>query len=110
MTVFGLPGYYLWDLDQYNTKELIAEITKPILILQGEDDFQVYVEKDFARWNDLLGEQDYVTLISYEGLNHFFIRYEGIGKRTVSEYEHPGFVEPAVINDIATWLFEQNEK
>lgn len=107
MTIFGIGGYYLHEMDEYKVTELISQIEKPFLVLQGEDDFQVFVEKDFVLWQEVLQNDKDATFINYPGLNHFFIVSEGPFKGTVQEYETPGLVETRVIHDIADWIHEQ---
>ncbi len=45
------------------------------------------------------------TLKSYPDLNHLFI--SGNGKSTPAEYQTPGNVAPAIIQDIAAWIQQQ---
>lgn len=106
-TVFGLNGFYLKEMDHYDPASIISEHSKPLFVLQGEDDFQVYYEKDFAIWETLLKERENATLISYPGLNHFFVDYDGPNKGTVAEYETPNQVDEQVVKDIGTWILEQ---
>lgn len=103
-TVFGISAYYFKEMDQYDPEKLALGLDIPILMLQGEDDFQVDIEKDFGRWLEVLQGKENVKFISYPGLNHFFIRYDGPNKGTINEYNMPGSVEPNVINDIADWI------
>lgn len=105
--IFGINGYYLKEMDEYNVSSLVSKLEKPFLILQGEDDFQVYYEKDFVKWQELLDGRNDVTFISYPGLNHFFIEYEGPDKGTIAEYETPNQVDAKVIEDIGHWILEQ---
>ncbi|WP_163579755.1 alpha/beta fold hydrolase [Gracilibacillus saliphilus] len=107
-TVFGLPAYYFKEMNNYDAGRLAQESTKPMLFLQGEDDFQVYPDIDFSMWKELLQRNDNATFISYPGLNHFFIDYDGPGAGTVAEYAQPGKVDVIVINDIADWISDQN--
>lgn len=109
LNVFGMNGYYLKEMDQFDVPSMTKKLEKPILILQGEDDFQVYYEKDFMLWKDLLEDHTNATFISYPNLNHFFIKYEGPGKGTVAEYETPNQVSAEVIQDIGRWILEQKE-
>lgn len=105
-TVFGVNGFYLKEMDQYDPASIISGHNKPLLVLQGEDDFQVYYEKDFAIWKKELKDRENTTLISYPHLNHFFVDYDGPNKGTVAEYETPGQVDEAVIKDISEWILE----
>jgi hypothetical protein len=109
MEIFGVNGFYFKEMDEYHVPTLLTEINKPTLFLQGEDDFQVFYDKDFLTFQELLGEDDQATLISYPDLNHFFVAYDGPEKGTLAEYEVPGQVETEVIKDMAEWILNQDE-
>jgi uncharacterized protein len=76
----------------------------PMLILQGERDYQVTMA-DLQGWRDALGSRKNVTIKSYPTLNHLFMT--GDGKATPSEYERPGHVADFVLDDIAAWIGKQ---
>ncbi|WP_020619558.1 alpha/beta fold hydrolase [Paenibacillus daejeonensis] len=103
-TVFGMSAHYFKEMDQFNLSQYADEATKPILVLQGEDDFQVKSETDYAAWKTLFDGKANATFKLYPGLNHLFIAYEGPAKGTVDEYKQPGNVSPTVLNDIAEWI------
>lgn len=96
----GIPAKYWLDLRGYNPPEVARGLKQPMLILQGERDYQVTME-DFAGWKKYLSSQPNVVFKSYPNLNHLFI--EGEGKSTPSEYNTPGHVAEVVIDDIAAW-------
>ncbi len=73
----------------------------PMLILQGERDYQVTMT-DFGNWKSALGSRKDVVFKSYPSLNHLFM--SGQGKPGPSEYDVSGHVDEAVINDIAKWI------
>lgn len=75
-----------------------------MLVLQGERDYQVTVEDDFARWRAELGSCGHARLKLYEHLNHMFIR--GEGQPSPREYEEPGNVDEEVVRDVADWVLE----
>lgn len=104
--IFGIKTHYLQEMEEYNSKSMLTSLDKPILMLQGEDDFQVSYEKDFAIWKELLEGKDNVSLISYEKLNHFFVQYTGRHKGKIEEYHYPGQVSEEVILDIGNWINE----
>jgi len=99
--VLGAPRSYWLGLKDYNPPALAAKLPCPLLILQGERDYQVSM-RDFANWKAALGERKDVTLKSYPTLNHLFM--EGTGKSTPAEYSKPDHVSAAVVNDIAVWV------
>ena len=101
--VFGakIPGSYWLDLRGYNPAELAAKLRVPMLILQGDRDYQVRME-DFDGWQKALAGRSNVTFKSYPALNHLFIA--GTGPSTPAEYDQPGHVSEDVIADIAAWI------
>lgn len=99
--LFSAPASYWLDLRGYNPPETAKELKQPLLILQGERDYQVTME-DFKRWNTALSGKSNVTFKSYPSLNHLFI--SGTGRSTPSEYERAGHVDERVVEDIAAWI------
>jgi dienelactone hydrolase len=97
--VLGAPASYWLDLQTYRPAEVARGLKMPILVLQGERDYQVTMA-DFAGWKAALSAT--ATLKSYPALNHLFI--EGEGKGTPAEYNKPGHVAAEVIEDIAAWI------
>jgi fermentation-respiration switch protein FrsA (DUF1100 family) len=97
----GEPVAYWLDLKGYDPAALAKKLALPMLILQGERDFQVGM-KDFALWKAAVGASKGVTMRSYPALNHLFVA--GEGKGTEAEYRKPGHVAPEVIDDIAKFV------
>ncbi len=100
MSTSAPPGYWL-DLRGYSPAIAAKEITRPLLILQGERDYQVTM-KQFAVWKRDLAAKKNVTFHSYPDLNHLFV--PGEGKSTPQEYATPGHVSERVIGDISGWI------
>jgi dienelactone hydrolase len=100
-TYLGIPAAYWLDLKQYDPVAVAQKLTLPMLILQGGRDYQVTMT-DFQLWKDGLAGHDNVTFISYPSLNHLMI--SGEGPSTPEEYNQPGHVSLAVIQDIANWI------
>ena len=61
--------------------------------------------EDFQGWKNALSSNDNVQFRLYPKLNHLFM--EGEGQSTPAEYERPGHVAEAVIEDIAKWIVQQ---
>lgn len=97
----GIPVRYWLDLRAHDPVKLIAGETRPLLVLQGDRDYQVTLA-DFAGWEKALGGKSHATLKRYPKLNHLFIA--GEGKSTPAEYQQPGHVDVAVIDDIAAFM------
>jgi len=101
MLMQAAPESYWKDLESYKPAQVAAKLTMPMLILQGERDYQV-TTADLQGWRDALSDRQNVTIKSYPALNHLFIA--GEGKSTPSEYERPGHVADSVVEDIAGWI------
>lgn len=99
--VFHAPASYWLDLRGYDPPTAAKPLKQPMLVLQGERDYQVTMQ-DFGRWKAALGTKSTVTLKSYPTLNHLMI--PGIGKSLPAEYNTPGHVDRQVIEDIAAWI------
>ncbi|MFS0725910.1 alpha/beta fold hydrolase [Paenibacillus sp. 1P07SE] len=104
--VFGMPAHYFKEMDQHSAVQYVAELTKPVLVLQGEDDFQVKRDTDYEAWKTLFEGKANAAFKLYPGLNHFFIAYDGPAKGTPEEYKVPGNVSETVLDDIAEWILD----
>jgi len=104
LALLSFPSKYVEDLKDYRPVALAKSTNVPMLIMQGERDFQV-TTKDFELWKSGLESHVNVTLRSYPKLNHLFV--VGEGKSTLEEYEKPAHVAPEVIGDVAAWIGNQ---
>jgi uncharacterized protein len=95
------PASYVNDLRGYHPPTAAKALAQPMLILQGERDYQVTID-DFAAWREALGRRPDVQLTTYPSLNHLFM--PGTGKSTPAEYMIESHVAEAVVNDIAAWI------
>jgi dienelactone hydrolase len=97
----GASAKYWLDLRGYHPLEMAKQLKQPILIIQGERDYQVTME-DFKGWKNSLSSRQNIEFKTYPKLNHLFI--EGEGKSTPDEYQKVGHVSEAVVSDIAAWI------
>jgi hypothetical protein len=98
---FNAPASFWVDLRGYHPPTAATRVSQPMLVLQGERDYQVTMD-DFAQWRTAVGTQKGVTLKSYPALNHLFIA--GTGRSSPPEYMRPGHVAEDVVADIAAWI------
>ncbi len=99
--LLGAPGSYWKDLNDYDQLKMAREIDAPMLLLQGERDYQVTL-KDFQAWRSTLESEEDIKFITYPSLNHLFT--PGEGKSSPSEYYLASNVSEKVIKDIALWI------
>ena len=97
----GVPGVYWLSLRDYHPEQLAAQLKMPLVVLQGERDYQVTMA-DFQLWKKSLNGRPNATLKSYPRLNHLFI--EGEGKSKPDEYLKAGHIAREVIDDISAWI------
>jgi uncharacterized protein len=95
----AIPEAYRKDLAAHDPVAIARGLKMPMLILQGERDYQVTMA-DFKGWQPLRSPR--VTLKSYPALNHLF--QAGEGKSTPAEYQKAAPFSAAVIADIAAWI------
>jgi len=98
-------GSYVIDLRQYHPVEAAARLRVPLLILQGDLDYQCTM-KNFEGWKNGLAGRPNVTFKLYPGLTHLFTPASPgrAGLSTPADYDVPQHVAEAVIEDVAAWL------
>lgn len=99
--IMGAYGTYWKDLDAYDAVAVAADMTKPCLVLQGEEDYQVSME-DFGLWKDTYGNAGNWQFKSYPGLTHMFMA--GQKANGSADYQKAQQVDPAVIGDITAFV------
>ncbi len=92
---------YWISLNQIDQLSLAKHCEKPMLILNGERDYQVPMS-EFEVWKQNLGEKENVTFVSFAKLNHFF--FEGEGPASPDEYTIPAHVPEYVFAELIAWL------
>ncbi|MCL2092378.1 MAG: lysophospholipase [Micrococcales bacterium] len=101
VVIGGASGYYFTEMDQHPAADYLAGSTTPLLILQGDKDFQVSPTADFGAYQTMLADRPDVTFKLYPGLNHLFMTST---TGTVDEYKTPSHVDTTVLHDIASWI------
>ena len=103
-TVLGIwKSYWKWLAD-YDILQAAKEITQPVLLLQGEEDYQVTME-DFSIWQEALGDKANWKMVAYPGLVHVFI--PGQKAEGSAVYSRTEKVDSRVISDIADFINAQ---
>ncbi|HEX7467646.1 MAG TPA: alpha/beta fold hydrolase [Methanobacterium sp.] len=100
----GVPIAYWRDLQDNNPVDDVKKLDLPILILQGERDYQVLESIDFKGWKKALDKKTNATFKLFPKLNHLFIA--GEGKSIPQEYTVEGHVNVDVIDTIIKWIKE----
>lgn len=98
------PAYYWFEQRDYVPVEVAKEQDTPLLILQGENDWQVSM-KQFEVWKKELSGKQHVQFKSYPHLNHLLTEFDQISIGL--EYGIPANVSLELIKDIAKWVHEQ---
>lgn len=98
---FGTGPAYWLDLRNYDPVAIAKQLPQPLLILQGDRDYQVTVADDLVEWERGLAGRGGVAVRQYANADHLFL--DGTGPPSPAEYSHPAHVDPQVIADIAAW-------
>jgi fermentation-respiration switch protein FrsA (DUF1100 family) len=99
--ILGAYRNYWIDLGRYQAVKAAKKINSPVLVLQGERDYQVTMDQ-FKLWKKAFQKKENWSFKSYPELNHFMMA--GEGKPGPSEYEVISSVDIQVIQDIADFI------
>lgn len=101
----GTTLYYFKEMGEHAAADYLKNLEKPILVMQGEKDFQATAAKDFEAYKQLLSDKDNVTFHLYENLNHAFVpSVYGSIMKAKQEYNMEQHIGEDVITDIANWI------
>ena len=101
----GTTLYYFKEMGEHPASDYLTVMEKPVLIMQGEKDFQATVENDYSAYQQLLSDKENVTFRLYKNLSHAFVPsvYGNIMKAK-QEYNVEQHIGEEVISDIANWI------
>ncbi len=102
--LMGMYANYHRSVNEYLGGNFLDEIDLPILILQGQEDFQVFADVDYVLWQEALEGRDNVTFKLYEGLNHLMMTAPEGSNIVQMNYDIKGVVHEDVIDDIAEFI------
>lgn len=106
-TVFGEPGYYFWEMAQYDTGEILETLELPVLVINGGRDFQVVDADGIDAWN-ALNLPENVQVIYHPELNHLLMNPDAPedARGTVAEYDTPCRVSQEIVAEIAEFILK----
>ena len=99
--ILGASRSYWLDIRNQHAVDAARSFGRPILVLQGERDYQVPMS-DFLGWKKALAGRRNVTFRSYAKLDHLFVA--GEGRSSPEDYEKPGHVAADVVRDIEAFV------
>ncbi len=103
-SVLGPYTVNYWKyLASYKPAVLAPQIKKPVLVLQGERDYQVLM-KDYELWKSTCSGKSNFSFKSYPALNHLFMEGNGGKLSSPKEYLRASNVPEFVIIDIKNWI------
>ncbi|KAL5341758.1 alpha/beta-hydrolase [Aspergillus crustosus] len=98
---FGVGAGYWLECRRLGIRETARELRKPVLVLQGERDYQVDMG-DYAKLRGSLCDHPDVEFKVFDRLNHCFVAGEGVPNP--AEYHVPGNVSLDVIEAVSPWV------
>lgn len=101
--ILGAPPSYWGDLNRYDPAAVAASLSIPLLILQGDRDYQVRIA-DVDRFREALAGHAKAEIAVLPGLNHLFMPSPGTGLGTPADYERAGHIDQGVIDRIAAFV------
>ena len=103
----GRSAAFWQDYLSYDYVEGLKKLQKPTLILQGENDYQITLETDFAAWQETMQGEKYVTFRSFPNLNHLMVLSKGAFAGHYKEYDIPGLADEAFLQTVSDWIKAQ---
>lgn len=100
-TVLGLYKDYWESILGYHAVEAAGAITAPVLVLQGEEDYQVTMD-DFNMWKDAYESSENWEFRSFPGLTHLFM--PGSYENGPADYQGEKHIPDEVIDNIAEFI------
>lgn len=100
-----LGGYkaYWQSLKEYDQVDEARYIEEPVLLLQGEEDYQVTMT-DFEMWQDAFEGNDLWTFKSFKGLTHTMM--PGSKNDGAASYNIPSHISSDVIQSIKEFILK----
>lgn len=112
-TLFGQPAYYFWEMAQHPTAaELLGELEEPVLLINGDRDFQVTVAEGRESWEASLDLSAPWVSYLWADVNHLLMRPEapqGVAG-TSAEYMIPCAVDAEITDAIGAFIHAEKEK
>jgi hypothetical protein len=105
---FGTPAAYWLSVRDYHPVEVAAQLTVPMLMVNGGRDYQVTVDDDLALWRNGLAGHPNVTIEVFAPGNHLLTA--GEGPATPAEYQTLHHVAPEIVDLIAGWIDAQGTR
>lgn len=88
-TWLSRPAAFWKDFLSFDYTGAYLSMEQPVLILQGEADYQVTMAADYAAWQEAAGAKANFSFKSLPGLNHLLMNSEGIFAGHYKEYDIP---------------------
>ncbi len=102
--IFNMSAYYIKDINSFDTASSAKNIDKPFLILQGSEDFQIFADKDYTLWQEVLKDNEDAEFKLYDGLGHFFTKAPENPNNDIGDYIPPQKIDERVIEDIISFI------
>ncbi|MDF2985987.1 MAG: alpha/beta hydrolase fold family protein, partial [Eubacterium sp.] len=103
----GTP-YYYDDMTNYDVLGMAKTLKKPMLVLQGEKDWQVSVKSDFEGWKKAFESNKSAQFKLYPELNHVYTNINITG--TINDYYIKANLPQYLIDDIGSYINQVAEK
>lgn len=106
----GTTLYYFREMGDHPVSMYLEHLHKPILVMQGEKDFQVKADVDFKLYQQLLSNHPNAAFRLYENLNHIFVpSVYGQITKAKQEYSVEQHIGETVIRDIGDWIHKYTD-
>lgn len=97
--ILGTPAKYFYDLRNYNPIKYLKNLKIPVLMIFGENDYQV-TTKEYEIFKNELSQKENIEIILIKGVTHLFMK----GEKNPTSYYIENHVSEEVINKIISFI------
>lgn len=103
----GLMAYYLKEWGAKPADSYLSSLMQPILVMQGDKDFQVSIDKDFDEYKRILDGHKNARFKLYSNLNHLFMPWQGKTiKDGLAEYQAENHLSDEVAENVIAFILK----
>lgn len=103
--LLGYPSAFWVFVQKYDALQAVQQLEKPILVIQGSNDYEVPLEQ-FNAWESALAEDEDARVVLYKDMDHLFIVRKSDSRPQDSMTE--GTLAAAMMKDLASFVLESS--
>ncbi|MDD3335645.1 MAG: alpha/beta hydrolase [Eubacteriales bacterium] len=105
LTLFGRSGYYYWEMNQYDSIQLLKKMKVKAYIVQGNRDPLVSEDNGWRAYSEAIGDGvTWVSFKAYRGLNHILTNDLSTDDLGQPQYTVTSSLDASAARDLSLWV------